>query len=265
MRRAFKLAYLGSRFHGYSRQPGLRTVEGDLLASLESSGLIEGPRRARFQGASRTDRGVSALGNVVAFDSSADPREVIARVNRRAADLWLTGYAEVPREFAPRKARVRWYRAFLPGDLDPGRVREGGRLFVGKHDFVSFSRGRQSGVCRIEAVEVRGTGDWTVLDIRGDRFLRGMVRRVARTLELLAKGELREEDVERGLQGDAMELRPAPPECLWLMDVEYGFAFSPFDRGRGTEDLMVAARRRALESAFLETLYRRTMGHPEGT
>jgi hypothetical protein len=67
---AVRVAYDGTCFAGSQRQPDQRTVEGELLRGLAKVGALRSAEEARFQCASRTDRGVSAAGNVVAFDTS---------------------------------------------------------------------------------------------------------------------------------------------------------------------------------------------------
>ena len=71
MRLALKIAYDGRAFHGFARQPALRTVEGEVRLALEKSHLVEDPDAANVRGSSRTDAGVSAIGNVIAFDTDA--------------------------------------------------------------------------------------------------------------------------------------------------------------------------------------------------
>ena len=69
MRIAIKFAYDGSNFYGYARQPLLRTVEGELIRGLIKHGIIEDTNDSCFRSASRTDKGVSAICNVAAFDT----------------------------------------------------------------------------------------------------------------------------------------------------------------------------------------------------
>ena len=68
MRLALKLAYDGRKFHGFARQPGLDTVEGTILATLKHQGYITALSQAKLRVASRTDKGVSALGNVMVVE-----------------------------------------------------------------------------------------------------------------------------------------------------------------------------------------------------
>ena len=68
MRRvALKIAYIGSKFHGYQRQPNYRTVEGELLKAFFEAGVIEDTWKAHYSVAGRTDKGVHSTGNVISF------------------------------------------------------------------------------------------------------------------------------------------------------------------------------------------------------
>ncbi|MFQ5838580.1 MAG: tRNA pseudouridine(38-40) synthase TruA [Thermoplasmata archaeon] len=254
MRWAFKVAYLGGGFHGYQRQSGLRTVEGDLLEALQSRGIIDHPGHSRFQTASRTDKGVSALGNVIAFDSSFDPRKAISLVNSRLEDIWLHAYSEVPRAFNPRRAKERWYRYYLPGDLDMARLSEAASLFTGVHDFRAFAKSGGRGICHILAMDCHNLGKWIALDVRSDRFLWHMVRRIARGLEMYAGGTIRLSRLERALEGGGIDIEPAPPERLWLMDVTYDLNFRGFTSERLAGQLQRLGTTRELEASFLRKL-----------
>jgi tRNA pseudouridine38-40 synthase len=257
MRWAFKIAYLGEGFHGSQRQPGLRTVEGELLRVLQSQGVIDDPRHSRFQAASRTDRGVSALGNVIAFDSTLDPRKVMSLVNPRVTDLWMYAYQRVSEDFKPRNARERWYRYYLTGDLNEGRLREAALLLQGKHDFRTFSKGGGGGTCLVQSVGLHRVGRWIALDVIADRFLWNMVRRLARALQLYADGSLRLEEFKAALEGGPLRLEPAPPEYLWLMDVRYDFEFRAFAPKRVEEKLASFMARRSLQASLIEGLLQR--------
>ena len=90
MRYAFKFAYDGINFHGYARQPNVYTVEGAIINTLEILRLINNPKINRFRSASRTDKGVSALGNVIAFDCYYDLSiDVLKEINEELDDIWF--------------------------------------------------------------------------------------------------------------------------------------------------------------------------------
>ena len=77
MRVAIKFAYDGKQFHGYARQPKLKTVEGELLKALVKHGFIEDIKESIFRSASRTDKDVSALCNVVGFNTDASKKRIL--------------------------------------------------------------------------------------------------------------------------------------------------------------------------------------------
>lgn len=266
MRWAFKVAYFGEGFHGSQRQSRLRTVEGELLDALRSMGAIQDASDARFQMAGRTDTGVSALGNVAAFDSHHDPRSVIPGVNAGLSDLWLYAYAAVPDEFNPRKATERWYRYHFPRDIDIGRLARAARQYGGVHDFGPLSRGKVGGVCHIRSIRCHKLGQWTVLDVRADRFLWNMVRRIASSLQMYASGGLSLEELRRIRSGQGVELPPAPPEFLVLMDVVYDVTFTLFGGGHLAKRVGTEGDLRGLQSTLLAELGKRltpSPGNPE--
>ncbi len=85
--------------------------------------------------------GVSALGNVIAFDTEFKKGRLLHALNAVSDGVYFYGVAEVPESFSPRRASQRWYRYFLPSrNLDADRVAESARLFLGKHDFKCFCK-----------------------------------------------------------------------------------------------------------------------------
>ena len=226
MRAAFKIAYDGVAFHGFARQPNVRTVEGEVLLALGRAGVIDTLKDPRLRGASRTDRGVSALGNVVAFDSIRSAIPAVRAFNGKARGVWAWAVAEVPDDFNVRRARERWYRYLLSPDHDETRLGTAAAIFVGEHDFRNFTKDRSRTSARIDAVSAGRTGDAVVLDFRAPGFRWNLVRRlVAAALEVEA-GRATVEDVERALDGPARaDFGLAPAESLTLMDVAYDFEF----------------------------------------
>ena len=79
MRRvALKIAYIGSNFHGYQRQPNYRTVEGELLRVFKETNIIEDTWTAHYSVAGRTDKGVHSTGNVISFITDTRLLEIAA-------------------------------------------------------------------------------------------------------------------------------------------------------------------------------------------
>jgi tRNA pseudouridine38-40 synthase len=287
---AFKIAYDGKMFTGSARQPEHRTVEGTLIEALKTLGAMDAKGEEFFRSASRTDRGVSALGNVVVFDSKMKGSDVVKAMNGTYAQdgLWFMGWASVPDDFKPRHAKLRWYRYVLPvqalARLDLATMRKVAKLFLGSHDFRSFCKDDKSMVTprsterSLESVEVDtlalalgpaediekckwtnhaalhpGRLDLVVVDVKGQSFLWQMVRRIVSAMVSAAKGKSSLEDIKESLEGAHHDFGVLPSEGLTLMDVQYGFKFYPAE---GTNHL-----REALESEVLWDLARDMVFH----
>lgn len=227
MRVALKIAYDGRLFHGFARQPGPRTVEGEVLFALQKAGLIAGAEAARLRGASRTDAGVSALGNVVAFDGDAADDATVGRFNDAARDVWAWAVAELPPEVDPRRANWRWYRYLLAGAHDVAVLRTAAKEFVGTRDFAAFaSPDAERTRRRVDSVEIAAEDDGIVLDVRAPSFLRGMVRRIVAALLAVEKGDATPGVLREALaSGRGPDLGTVAAEPLTLMDVDLGVAF----------------------------------------
>ena len=226
-RAAVKLAYEGKDFLGFQRQPHANTVEDKVIEALIEIEAIGDVASSRFRGASRTDAGVSALGNVVAFDTEFRKDKLLHALNAVSDNVYFYGVAEVPESFSPRRASQRWYRYFLPSrNLDAAQVMESSKLFLGKHDFKCFCKvDERSTVKVVQSIEVFPLGDFLIIDIRAREFLRSMVRRMVAGMDAVGKGKATLDDIRRALEGEACQFGMASPERLCLMDVEYPFQF----------------------------------------
>lgn len=224
MRLALRIAYDGTCFHGSARQPDVPTVEGAILERLIDMDAIDGADAARFQAASRTDAGVSAAGNVVAFDTDMAPRSVVNGLAHGFERVWPLCYAVVDDGFKPRHTRRKRYRYYPSGEgYDRAAMRRAARFFEGRHDFSAFARlDDRSPVREIEAVEIAG-GDVMTIDVVGRSFLWQQVRRMVAALQRVGGGELSPEAIRDALQQPAgRDFGCAAPEQLLLLDVAYG-------------------------------------------
>ncbi|ADT83386.1 tRNA pseudouridine(38-40) synthase TruA [Thermococcus barophilus] len=226
MRIALKIAYDGSKFYGFQRQPGLRTVEGEIIRVLQKLDVIESPENANFKGASRTDRGVSALGNVIAFNTE-NPKLAQPRVlNHHLRDIWVLGVAQVSDDFHPRFwAKSKIYRYYLVDEgFDVNAMKECARLFVGTHDFSAFARVEKfkDPIREVNRLEIIPRGDLIIIEIEGKSFLWEMVRRIVTALKLCGFGIVETEDIRKMLEGRTdKKLPPSPPENLVLWEIKY--------------------------------------------
>jgi len=232
---ALKLAYDGTKFFGTNPQPDRRTVHSEFLRAARKAGVRLANPAGGVPFASRTDRGVSALGNCVraTVRQPTEARQVVPALNARLDDAAVVGACAVPPSFHPRRALARVYTYDLLADdaLDEGRMAQAARLLVGQHDFSSFSRHDPATRARpgayestIESVRVERVGPTVAVTIRGSRFWWNMVRRIVPALEAHARGQVELADIQRMLDGGPPAPpanRLAPPEPLVLEDVVY--------------------------------------------
>ena len=223
---AIKIAYDGSAFHGQVRQPGLRTVEGEVIHALRSARILRDPKEARFQSASRTDRGVSALGNVVAFDTSLAPDAAARALNAKSRGVWAWAAAGVLADFNARRARSRWYRYALPPTHSVDALDAVLRLFEGEHDVRNFTRDRAGTRIRIDLARAAKEDDHVAIDFQAQSFRWNLVRRIVAAALRVESGDASASDIEAALAKPArVDFGLAPPEPLTLIDVEYDERF----------------------------------------
>ena len=225
MKVALKIAYIGTDFYGSQAQPGLRTVEGELRKALAETGAIKEKTRVAMAG--RTDAGVHALEQVVAFEA-ADPRLTAPRIvnSKLPQDLWAYARAEVPDDFDPRRhATSREYRYILyaPGIIER-RMIELAPQFLGTHDFTNFSSvepGKYP-VRTVRRLDIARSGDLYLIDVEADSFLWNMVRKIITGLRLVGENKRPNDWITRMLDPEYREgIPPAPAAGLYLKKVNY--------------------------------------------
>ena len=253
---AVKFAYDGTRFMGSQRQPGVRTVEGELIAALVKIGAMTSPEQDRFQVASRTDRGVSALGNVFAVDTDFRRQELLAALNASCRDVHCYALADVLDSFSPRRAKGRWYRYHLPyRGQDISLMRACAGEFQGRHEFRLFCKSEGRVTTRtLDSASLSLDGDTVVIDLRAREFLRNMVRRIVSALDQVGQGRATLEEVRSALLGSGRTLGLARPEGLFLMDVDHGLRMCPGPLGPLPERLEEERRSAQLAMRFYRAL-----------
>lgn len=244
------LHYDGTEFHGWQLQPNRRTVQGEL--ELRLGRLFDRPTRAH--GAGRTDAGVHAVGQEVAFQA---PRDWSVEELRRAlnatlpADMWVEKLSPAAEGFHPRfSATGRRYEYYVGGSEDAASPIRRGRIWAlsrvpdasalaraadlvaGERAFEAFAKAGQphrGTRCRVEeAAWSRTAGGDLRLVIAADRFLHRMVRYLVATMVDVAEGRRTLDELSAMLAGATAHRPPEPaPACgLYLTGVRYAGAWN---------------------------------------
>ena len=229
MRIAIKFAYDGRKFHGYARQPNLKTVEGELIKQLMEQDLIEDAKTSRLRMASRTDKGVSALGNVAAFNTDVSEKNVLKKLKNNT-DIIVYGIKNVEPEFYPRYAKWRIYRYYLnKNNLDLNEVLSVAEIFTGEHNFTNFAKIEpdKNPVRTIDNITIKEKNDFFVIDFYAQTFLWHQIRRVISAVEKIGKRKITKQQIIEALNNPnkKVDFGLASAEPLLLKDVIYDFNF----------------------------------------
>ncbi len=224
---ALKFAYDGSKFFGFQRQPDKVTIEGELVRALSKIGAIASPRDCGYRSSSRTDSGVSALGNVISFRTGFSTKSICSALNSEIEDVWAFAAAEVPEAFNPRAAKTRWYRYYLAKRGQRLQtMRKLAQRFVGVHDFSGYSRKADRNPMRkIDSIEFKDSSEFYLIDFRAESFLWNMVRRIVWMIDEGGSGRMPLEMIGPEPVKRPSRVGLAPPEYLVLMDIDCGVRF----------------------------------------
>ncbi|WP_343208553.1 tRNA pseudouridine(38-40) synthase TruA [Anaerolentibacter hominis] len=209
------VAYDGTNYHGWQIQPTGITIEEVLNRTLSE---LLGERIAVI-GASRTDAGVHAMGNVAVFDTVSripGDKMMYALNQRLPEDIRIQASGEVPADFHPRHCvsektyeysiyngtvpmpQYRFYSYFYYRSLDLDAMQKAADYFVGEHDFESFCSVKtqvNEFVRTIHSFQVVQEGQFIRLRIKGSGFLYNMVRILTGTLLEVGGGRRKPEDM----------------------------------------------------------------------
>lgn len=236
------VAYDGTNYCGWQIQPNGITVEEVLNRQL--SQLLN--EEIQVIGASRTDSGVHALGNIAVFDTESKipaDKMSFALNQRLPEDIRIQGSEEVPSDFHPRKCnsiktyeyrilnrkfdipsyRLNSHFVYLP--LNVEAMKEGVVYLVGEHDFVSFcsTRSQAEDTYRmIYGLDIEKQGDMIIIRISGNGFLYNMVRIIVGTLIKVGLGVYPPYHVKEILDAKNRQVSgpKAPAKGLTLVSIE---------------------------------------------
>lgn len=237
------VAYDGTNYSGWQTQANSVAVQ-DVLNQHLSELLGE---EIQTIGASRTDAGVHALGNIAIFDTNHRmPAEKISYAlnTRLPEDIRIQKSEEVAPDFHPLAVKsiktyeykilnrkmplptLRNYAHFTYVPLDVDKMREGAQYLIGEHDFKSFcGAGAQvkTTVRHVLDINIKKEEDLITMRVTGKGFLYNMVRIIAGTLMEVGRGNYPPEHVEEILAAcDREEAGPtAPARGLTLVQIQY--------------------------------------------
>lgn len=237
------VAYDGTDYCGWQIQPNGITIEEVLNKKL--SEMTGEP--ITIIGASRTDSGVHARGNVAVFDTASPiPAERMAyALNRKLPeDIVIVKSEEVPLDWHPRYqdcTKTYEYRIWNAEVPDPTRrhttyhvsyrlniekMRQAAEYLVGEHDFASFCsihKNVKTTVRTIYELTIEQNGEEIIFRIRGNGFLYNMVRIIVGTLLRVGRGFYTPERVKEILEAKDRDVAgvTAPPQGLVLVEIRY--------------------------------------------
>ena len=238
------VSYDGTAYNGWALQSSTHNTIEEML-----NRAIHGLTGEQVQviGASRTDAGVHAYGNVAVFDTASSiPGEKFSFALNRLLpdDIRVVESRDVDATFHPRHCETektyeyrilntrfeipvkRHYTYHFSMPLDADVMQEAGSYLVGEHDFTSFCNVQSQAlthVRRVKDVKVRREGDEVIISVTGNGFLYNMVRIIAGTLIQIGRGKGQPSDVKKMLEAkDRSAAGPtAPPQGLFLMGYKF--------------------------------------------
>lgn len=227
MRIALKFGYNGIDYYGYARQPNLPTIEGKIISQLKRHNLIANPKEAQLRSASRTDKGVSSLGNVLAFTTEEPEKINLEALNNDLNDIFFTAQQVVSDDFYPRYATLRTYHYYLlkQEHYEPDRLLKTAKLFVGTHDFSNFSRIEpgKNPLRTIEKITLEETDDFLIFSFCAQTFLWNQIRRIISAILQVEEHKTTPTQIKEALEEPKQkkDFRISPAHPLILTDVAY--------------------------------------------
>lgn len=266
--RAFRLAYDGRDYHGFQRQPDVDTVEDALFDTLCDLGVTSPEPRVPpgYAAAGRTDAGVSALAQTIAFEAPPWLTPVVL-TEALPADIGAWAQADVSSDFhATHDALERTYEYHLhlrDGAIDPARLDAALARLSGPNDFHNLTPDAD-GTNRTLSLSLVHEAPFARITATADGFPRQLVRRLIGLAAEIGAGTTDIERIDRVLDPTPVDgplgVAPAPPSPLVLVDVRYptvDFEIDPGGAAAVSTAFTERARQRAARARVSETVAER--------
>ncbi|WP_423750797.1 tRNA pseudouridine(38-40) synthase TruA [Salinirarus marinus] len=223
--RAFRVAYDGRPFYGFQRQPDVPTVEDAMFDALRELGVLDGDAPDGYAAAGRTDAGVSAVAQTVAF-ACPDWCTPAALDGVFPPSIRAWAAADVPDDFHATHdavSRTYTYHCYAPA-ADDARARAAASALAGEHDFHNLTPDDDNTVRTLD-IALSRDGDFLVFTVSAGGFARELVRRAVALVHAVATGDSDVARVDRVLGSDPLDgsggVGPAPATPLVLTGVDY--------------------------------------------
>lgn len=238
------LSYNGSNYHGWAKQPGQATIQGILENTIYS--IFK--QRTKVFAAGRTDAGVNASGQVIHFDFDdikITPKQIMQALNKALPyDIRINKLKKTSKTFNARfNAKSKTYIYYINTSttkdaissshiyqynkpLNISKIKKTNKVFLGQHNFLSFSTDERSGesLCRnVSRIRISKKKDLVEIAITGTGFLRSQVRMMVGAMLALNEDKISLSQIKQWLEtpkkGQATYKAPA---CgLTLFKVNY--------------------------------------------
>lgn len=240
------IAYDGTNFNGFQKQPNGRTVQEEIEKTLTK--MANGKEITVF-GSGRTDAGVHAMGQVIHFDypeerplermrfalDTQSPEDIVVKEVAIVSEDFHARYLVKEKTYQfrvdigkPRSPFLRHYASYFPYPIDVEKIQRALPDLLGTHDFTSFCASGSSIEDKVRTIyeakmEVNETGDELLFTFRGNGFLYKMIRILVGTLLKIGNGRLAEDSIPEIIaKKDRNAAGPtAHPEGLYLYEVKY--------------------------------------------
>ena len=240
------IAYDGTNFNGFQKQPNGRTVQEEIEKTLTN--MANGKEITVF-GSGRTDAGVHAMGQVIHFDypeerplermrfalDTQSPEDIAVKEVAIVSEYFHARYLVKEKTYQfrvdigkPRSPFRRHYASYFPYPIDVEKIQRALPDLLGTHDFTSFCASGSSIEDKVRTIyeakmEVNETGDELLFTFRGNGFLYKMIRILVGTLLKIGNGRLAEDSIPEIIaKKDRNAAGPtAHPEGLYLYEVKY--------------------------------------------
>lgn len=241
MRYKCTVSYDGTNFHGFQVQDNLRTVQDEIEKVLKIITKLE----TRIYPAGRTDTGVHGIGQVFHFDTNIEMKEwqMQNAINSRLPrDVYIKKVEFVSEDFHSRFSKhtkeyhyildlneynplYTNYRYYYKHKLDLDKMIEASKIFVGEHDFASFTKNHkiENTVRTIYSIDFDIKDKVVCIKFKGNGFLHNMIRIIVAMLIEVGNNRLEIEKLKMIMEAKNRKLAPktAPANGLYLYEITY--------------------------------------------